>query len=592
VPIMPETMPISSDPSFSGSGLILGSGLMLMSWWKPILLLIPFVPWAILISKVFDKHAARFFLPRENWNVVHLAVGLVAFFVAILMPMRTELAFWMGMLAVVFLLAIDVFVFMHMANKDERVPEEFHLKLDFSSFTEAKAKRVAEKKQGKVELVMRASDKSVLAPPNMDQPEFATRVAAETMFLKGLDARASQMDIAPTGKDNAYQVSYIVDGVRQPGDILAGPDALKVIDIWKTAAKLDLQERRRKLETALTVERGESRKKVRVTTSGTQTGLRMTLLVDPEGQVRRKEADLGLLEPQMAEIKALVADGRGIVLISAPPDAGRTTTLYAITKMHDAYTKNVQTVELDIQDSMEGVRQNKFDPQSEGPEFSTLVRSILRRDPDVVSIAELPDASTAKEIAKADYERMRVYVSLPTENSMKALAAWLKAVGENDVAVKNLKGVISQRLVRKLCTNCRLAYQPSADTLKKLGLPADKVKQLYKKGGQVLIKNKPEVCPLCAGVGYSGQEGVFEVFAFQPAELAAIGTGDIATLRTELRKRGQPTIQQAAIKKALDGVTSVEEVARITAEAAPAAPASAPRAAPAAPGVPAPAAKP
>ncbi|MDI1290705.1 MAG: ATPase, T2SS/T4P/T4SS family, partial [bacterium] len=250
-------------------------------------------------------------------------------------------------------------------------------------------------------------------------------------------------------------------------------------------------------------------------------------------------------------------------------------TMYSLVKMHDAYTKNVQTVELDVQDTMEGVRQNKWDPQADGPEFSTLVRSILRRDPDVVGIAELPDANTAKEIAKADYDRMRVYVSLPTENALKAVATWMKVVGEADVAVKNLKGVVAQRLVRKLCTNCRAPYQPSPDMLKKLGLPADKVKQLFKKGGQVLIKNKPEVCPLCNGVGYSGQEGVFEVFAFQPSELAAIAAGDFNTLKTELRKRGQPTIQQSAIKKAIDGVTSVEEVTRITAEAAPTATAAA-----------------
>lgn len=572
--------------SFGLPGLTLGAGLMLMSWWKPVVLLIPFIPWAILVSKVFDKHCARFFLPRENWNIVHLCVGVVAFSIAVFMPMRSELAFWMGLLAVLVLFAIDIAVFMIVVNKDERVPEELHLKLDFSSFSEAKAQRAAAKKQGKVELVMRASDKSVLAPPNMDQPEFQTRVAAETVYLKSVEARASQIDIVPTGKDNTYQVSYLVDGVRQPGDTLQSSDALKIIDIWKTASKLDIQERRKKLEAFLTIERQETKKRVRVTSSGTQSGLRLTLLIDPEGQVRRKDAELGLLEPQMKEVKALVEDGRGIVLVAAPPDSGRTTTLYSLVKMHDAYTKNVQTVELDIQDTMEGVRQNKWDPQSEGPEFSTLVRSILRRDPDVVGIAELPDANTAKEIAKADYDRMRVYVSLPTDNAMKAVATWLKIVGEADVAVKNLKGVVAQRLVRKLCTNCRAPYQPSPEMLKKLGLPADKVKQLYKKGGQVLIKNKPEVCPLCNGIGYSGQEGVFEVFAFQPSELTAIAAGDLNTLKTELRKRGQPTIQQAAIKKALDGVTSVEEVTRITAEAAPAA-----TPAPAAPKPQAPAAK-
>jgi type II secretory ATPase GspE/PulE/Tfp pilus assembly ATPase PilB-like protein len=117
--------------------------------------------------------------------------------------------------------------------------------------------------------------------------------------------------------------------------------------------------------------------------------------------------------------------------------------------------------------------------------------------------------------------------------------------------------------------------------LKKLGLPADRVKQLYKKGGQVLIKNKPEVCPLCNGSGFSGQEGIFEVFLFGDEERTAIKAGDLNALKMLLKKRNVPTIQQAAIRKAIDGITSVEEITRVTAEAAPApaAPAPAPAAA-------------
>src|SRR5690606_21206990 len=137
----------------------------------------------------------------------------------------------------------------------------------------------------------------------------------------------------------------------------------------------------------------------RLTTLGAQGGVRTTLLLDPEQAVQRKSDELGLLEPQMAEIKAIVEDGTGVVLLAGPADGGRTTTLYSIVKMHDAYTSNVQTVEIEPQDSLEGVRQNRFDEMAEGPEYSTLVRSILRRDPQVLAVAELPDANTAKEIA-------------------------------------------------------------------------------------------------------------------------------------------------------------------------------------------------
>src|ERR1043165_1918249 len=236
--------------------------------------------------------------------------------------------------------------------------------------------------------------------------------------------------------------------------------------------------------------------------------------------------------------------------------------------MHDAYTHNVQTVEMEPQDSLEGIRQNRFESAGEGPEYGTLVRTIMRRDPDVVGVAEMPDESTAKEIARVEIERTRMYLSLKTDNALLAIQAWVKAVGDADLAAKVLHGAVAQKLLRKLCVNCRVAYQPSADMLKKLSLPSAKPRQLFKKGGQVLIKNKPEVCPVCRGLGYSGQEGIFEVFALGKPERDLIKAGNWSGLRAEFRKKQLPTVQQSALKKALDGTTSVEELLRVTAEPA------------------------
>jgi type IV pilus assembly protein PilB len=564
-------MPIATmvPPSGLASPLLLAEALVLVSIWKPLLLLLPFVPWAWMVAKVLDKHAARFFLERERWNAIHLSVALAAILMVAFMPLRNEGAFWLAFVGMIVMLTLDVVIFAMVTNRDERVPAELRLTLDFSKWQQARAAKAATKKQGKVELVIKAPDKSVLAPPVVGTPEFDVRLAAEQVVVKALDARSTETVIGPTGKDATYAVTHLVDGVRQTGGTMPASDAARLLAFWKTAAKMDVADQRRRQQADINVERGETRRKIRMTSVGSQAGPRLAFLFDPEAQVRRKIEALGLLEPpQLSTIKAMVEDGQGLVILAGGADSGRTTTMYSIVKMHDAYTKNVQTIETEIQDSLEGVRQTRWDPQAEGAELSTSVRSILRRDPNVLAVAEVPDAATAKEIARAEIDRTRTYACLKVEGAMAAIQAWVKLVGDNEAAVKPLKGVVAQKILRKLCTNCRVAYQPSPEMAKKLGLPTDKVKQLFKKGGQVLIKNKPEVCPVCSGIGYIGQEAAFEVYDIGDAERGMIRSGDFAALRNEWRKRGLPSIQQSALRKALDGVTSVEEVMRVTAEPA------------------------
>jgi len=562
----------------------LANGVMLMSPWKPFLFILPFIPWALMVSKVFDKHAQAFFLAREAWNLAHLLVALLAIAVGIGLPamigMENEGAVWIGWVSMVVILFLDLVIFIQVTNKDERVPETRQLSLfDFSKMQEAKAAKAEQKKQGKSILTIKAPDKSLVSVPDADTPEFEIRNAAEQVYLKAESIRASQIDITPVAnaKEPSYAVSFLVDGMRQTGDTLSAVAGLKLIDFWKGAGKLDVNERRKKQTADINVENGDSRHKIRLQTSGSQGGMRATMLFDPEAAVKRKPTDMGLLEAQMTELKAIAAVEQGVVLIAGLPDGGRTTTLYAITRMHDAYTKNVQTVELEVQDAVEGVRQNVWDATPDGPEFSTLVRSILRRDPAVLAVAELPDVNTAKEIAKADHERTRTYVGIRADGAAAAISTWMKAVGDAEQASKCLQGVVAQRLVRKLCNNCKVAYQPSPDMVKKLGLPPDRVKQLFKKGGQVLIKNKPEVCPACQGVGYFGQEAVWEVYKFSDEDRALIRKGDLAALfKVEMRKRSIPNIQQVALRKAVDGLTSVEELARLSGEAAPPKPPAAP----------------
>lgn len=584
----------------------LAESFVLVSWWKPLLMLVVFLPWAWVISSIYDKHAAQFFLPRRQWNIAHMVAGFVAVVGGILvgaaMP-GSEGAFWAGLGVMIAVLGADLLAYMIVANKDDRVPEKYKIRLNMAKLSgaEKKAAKAAAKLQAKVALAIKGPDEKgkftrLVAAPLADTPEYELRTAAEKLFMTAQKARASQIEVGPAGKDQLYGASWIVDGVRQAGETMPPANAARIMDFWKAAAGLDVADRRRRQQGTLAVEEGVLKTIVKVVSIGAQGGMKLTMLLNPEQQVSKKIEDLGLLEPQLKELREIVAEGKGVVLVTSPPDGGRTTALYSVVKMHDAYTSNVQTVEIDPQAAIEGVRTNKFDPQSETPpaapgapsgapggEFSTLVRSILRRDPDVVAVAELPDAQTAKEIAKADQERTRTYLSFKAGDALTAIQAYVKAVGDTRQAAESLHGVINERLLRRLCTNCRQPYPPSADMLKKLGVPEGRVQQLFKKGGQVLIKNKPEVCPTCAGIGYFGQDGIFELYAIGPEERALIVQGNLQGLKAALRKKNLPTLQQCAIKKAVEGVTSVEEVMRVTASEPPAGTSGAPASRPAAP---------
>ncbi|MGE3109460.1 MAG: ATPase, T2SS/T4P/T4SS family [Phycisphaerales bacterium] len=550
----------------------LGAGFFLVSFWKPVLLLVLFIPWAMVISKIYDKHAARFHLARRQWNVFHLGMGLLAVLVYFLLPLPSDFAFIASFFAAGAIFAASLITYAYVANKDERVPEKYHIRLNMAKMSEeTKADKAKAKLQATVKLAIKQPDEKgkysiLVTPPVAETPEFEVRVAAENILLKAVEARASQIDIAPAKDPQQYAVSHLIDGVRQQAEVLPAPAALKVMDFWKLAARLDVNDRRKKLSARVMTEQETIRRLLHVSSIGVAGGMRLTMVIDPEGAVNKKLSDLGLLDSQLSELQKMVEEEKGTVLLGAPPDAGRTTTLYTILKAHDAYVRNVQTVELEPQLQLEGVRANVFEPEKEGAEYSTLVRSVLRRDPDVVGVADFSDANTAKEIAKADQDRTRTYLSMRTDSSLAAIQTWIKAVGDPKQAAEPLHGVVSNKLIRRLCPNCRVAYPPPGDMLKKLGIPDGKVQQLFKKGGQVLIKNKPEVCPVCKGVGYQGQIGIFEVFSIGPEERQFIASGNLNGLRAQFRKKGLPTIQQVAIKYAIDGVTSVEEVMRVTAD--------------------------
>lgn len=552
------------------------SAFVLASWWKAIIFVAMFAGWGWFVSTVADKHAARFYLPREKWNVVYMVTALLAVAVIVVNPLEGIVAFLVALPVVALLLAVPPFMYVQMANKDERVPEEHRLTMNVASWMEARKTAKEARKATRLQLAIVKPDGVTMEVPEDGTAEMIVRSAAEKLYIDGVAGRAHKIELLPAG-EKGYVVAHTVDGLRAVvGEPLAPQDAMRVIAFWQTASGLEAGERRRQVGEP-DVSKGGDRHHLRVISSGGQQGLKLTIVVDPATSVRRKGENLGLLPQQRELLNKLVDDGTGVVLLAAPKGMGRTTLLYTVLKMHDAYTSNIQTIELEQQDTLEGIRQNIWSPTGGGPDHATLLRSILRRDPSVVGVAEIVDEATAQEAAKGDLEHTRVYLSVPAEGALQAVDMFRRAMHDNAMAAGALRGVIAGKLVRALAQSSREAYVPSPDMLKKLNLSPDKVKTLYRHRTHVEVNKKLVPCPESGGTGFVGQLGVFELYSVGADEKAAIEQGDMNALATAFRKQGVPSIQQAALVRAVEGATSVDEVIRVTVGASKSKTASSPK---------------
>ena len=253
-----------------------------------------------------------------------------------------------------------------------------------------------------------------------------------------------------------------------------------------------------------------------------------------------------------------------MILVGAPAGSGLTTTAYSLVARHDAYTSNIKTLEYDVVTEIDGVDHVRFDPDNPNVDFATNLQSIIRRDPDIVMISDLTDKETARIAAGPAMEGPLIYVPIAASSTTELIRVWAKLVGDLKVAVMALRAVITQRLLRNVCPNCRQAYEPTAEQLRKLNLSAKKVQRLYQASGKIQVKNKIETCPVCGGTGYFGQSGAFEVMIVSDEERRLLLAGDLKGTLAQARRNKMIYLQEAALRKAVDGDTSLEEVIRVT----------------------------
>ena len=331
-----------------------------------------------------------------------------------------------------------------------------------------------------------------------------------------------------------------------------------IISRIKVMAGLNIAEKRLPQDGRISIRIAGKDVDIRVSTIPTQFGERVVMrLLDKTDTVLDLES-LGLDGRNLEVVTELIEKPNGIILVTGPTGSGKTTTLYACIARINNTDLNILTVEDPIEYQLQGIGQMQVNPKIDFT-FASGLRAILRQDPDIVMVGEIRDTETAEIAIQASLTGHLVLSTLHTNDSAGAVTRLIDMKIEPFLVSSSLLAVMAQRLVRKVCSNCRVPYELSDEEIAELGVPADRVtsRLAYKRGSGE--------CSKCQGIGYSGRSGIHELLVVTEEVRSLISQRVGSSLIKNLAvKQGMDTLRLDGFRKILAGITTVEEVLRVT----------------------------
>ncbi len=369
-----------------------------------------------------------------------------------------------------------------------------------------------------------------------------------SLLIKASTVNASDIHFEPYEDEAVVRIR--MDGVLH--DITKVPMSTyqNVVSRIKVMANLNVAERRVPQDGRIRVRIGNRDLDIRVSVVPTVFGERVVLrLLDRTGAMLTLE-EIGLSEEDKEKVRRLAKKPYGIVLVTGPTGAGKTTTLYAMILYVKDPKKNIITIEDPVEYQIKGVSQIQVNPKV-GLTFATGLRSVLRQDPDIIMVGEIRDTETADIAVHAALTGHLVLSTLHTNDAPSAVTRLADMGIEPFLIASSLEGVIAQRLVRKVCPGCREPYEPSREELRELGLSGDFKGVFYRGTG----------CEECLGTGYRGRIGIFEVLELDDDLKKLITqTQDANDIRKLAKEKGFRTMLEDGIEKVKRGITTSSEV--------------------------------
>ncbi len=376
----------------------------------------------------------------------------------------------------------------------------------------------------------------------------------EGIFARAIELGATDIHIDPK-ESSEVVVRCRVDGIMGKLGSFAGPEARGMVSALKVFGDMDIAERRRPQDGTFVVLSDSRRFDIRAATGPTSFGEKMVLrLLDADGGVVKEGIrSLGMREVVQNSLESIIHQPHGMLIVCGPTGSGKTTTLYTALGEIDALSRNIVTIEDPIEYRLANISQTAVNNAADLT-FASILRSVLRQDPDVILVGEIRDRETAEIAMQAAMTGHFVFTTIHANDTATTVTRLLDIGIEASLIQSAVTAVLAQRLVRVLCKECKEPAEIPDVVRKKLHIPSDKKVVIF----------KPRGCPACHGTGYKGRTGVHELLIVDAAirELI-VGSPSIEAIRAAARKAGMKTLQEAGMAKVLAGLTSLEEVTRV-----------------------------
>ena len=378
--------------------------------------------------------------------------------------------------------------------------------------------------------------------------------AVDHLFSYAFDQRASDIHIEP--KRDISLVRMRIDGILHTIYELPKNVHAAIVTRIKTLSRLDVAEKRRPQDGRIKANKGEAEAEIRLSTIPVAFGEKLVMrIMDPD--ILFQDLDmLGFTELDLLRYNQFINMPHGMVLVCGPTGSGKSTTLYSTLRYLSTPEINITTIEDPIEMIHEDFNQIAVQP-TVGILFSNILRNILRQDPDVIMIGEMRDLETAENAVQAALTGHLVLSTLHTNDAPSAIVRLLDLGIPSFLIQATVVGMVSQRLVRKICVHCKEPFEIKTSELRSLGL------EMGSNGIILLYQGKG--CQQCRGTGYFGRTSIFEVVPFTESlkKLTNAGAG-LDTIRDQAKKEGMITLRENAMKKLIKGVTTHQEVLRVT----------------------------
>jgi general secretion pathway protein E len=375
-----------------------------------------------------------------------------------------------------------------------------------------------------------------------------------SILTQAVRARASDIHIEPFERE--LKVRYRIDGILY--NILYPPRRLQaaISSRIKVMANLNIAERRLPQDGRIRIRVGEKDVDIRVSVVPTAFGERIVLrLLDKTSMLLGLE-EIGMGEETFTRYSRLIKRSNGIILVTGPTGSGKTTTLYATLHKINSPELNIITIEDPIEYQLNGIGQIQVNPRIDLT-FANGLRSILRQDPDIIMVGEIRDRETAEIAIQASLTGHLVFSTLHTNDAAGAVTRLLDMGVEAFLVSSSVLAILAQRLVRVICKECKEPYRPEIALAKELGLDPAFDGVFYRGKG----------CGACFQTGFRGRSGVYELLVIDDSIRSLIMSGaDSSVIKRQAIKQGMLTLLQDGARNVVKGVTTADEILRVTQE--------------------------